>query len=447
MKKSNNFFLKPFKTFFILLLCNAFLISCETFIRGKEVILPGERVKVIPIQAYLLPERENFTTPALSGIKKNYNWSQPGGNPQNNVGHISFDNQFRTKWDVSIGAGSSKSGRLTATPIIIAGNIYTLDAESKITSFDIKSGKKIWEKSLVPDGEKKDMAFGGGIAADHGMILVTTAFGDIFALDPYNGNVIWNRNLGVPVRASPTSMNGYVYVMSVDNNIHCIDILTGDIKWNNNWFIESAGFLTSTNVAIDNNIVVVPYRSGELFAFNSINGNRLWADSLSKKNNLSSLAVIKDIIAKPVIVKDIVIASGHEGRTVALDLNTGYRLWEKGIASIQTPWVVGETLYMISSDKKLITLDINTGNIFWYKDLSLYEVNKKKANFIQYNGPLVANNKVLILSTDGKLIVLDAKNGEDLNTYDINRDFSITPIIVDDIIYLLSDDANLIALY
>jgi hypothetical protein len=34
-----------------------------------------------------------------------------------------------------------------------------------------------------------------------------------------------------------------------------------------------------------------------------------------------------------------------------------------------------------------------------------------------------------------------------LNTYDINRDFSITPIIVDDIIYLLSDDANLIALY
>jgi outer membrane protein assembly factor BamB len=79
--------------------------------------------------------------------------------------------------------------------------------------------------------------------------------------------------------------------------------------------------------------------------------------------------------------------------------------------------------------------------------LSLYETDKNKADFIQYNGPLVAGNKILILSSNGNLIVLDAKNGKDLNIYDINKDFYITPIIVDDIIYLLSDDANLIALY
>jgi len=300
---------------------------------------------------------------------------------------------------------------------------------------------------LVPDGEKKDMAFGGGIAADHGMILVSTAFGDIFALDPYNGNTIWNRNIGIPIRASPTSLNGHVYIISVDNSVHCLDILTGDIIWTYSWFVETAGFLSSTNVAVEKNIVIVPYRSGELFAFNTKNGNRLWADSLPKKNNLSSLAIIKDIIAKPVISNGIVIASGHEGRTIALDINTGYRLWEKNISSVETPWLAGDTLYIIDSNKKLMTLDINTGNVLWYKDLSIYEKNNKKAKFIKYNGPLVANHKVIILSSDGKLIILDAKNGKDLNIYDINKNFYITPIIVDDVIYLLSDDANLIALH
>jgi outer membrane protein assembly factor BamB len=447
MKKSNNFFSKLFITLFLLLLSSVFLVSCETFIRGKEFILPGERISIIPASEALLPKKENFILPTLSDVKKNYNWSQPGGNPQNNIGNISLDNTFRKKWEVSIGKGSSKSSRLTATPILIANKIYTLDAESKITSFEIESGKKIWEKSLAPAKENKSMGSGGGIAADHGMILVTTAFGDVFALDPLNGNIIWSRSIGVPIRASPTSMNGYVYVMTVDNNIHCIDILTGETIWSYSWFVESSGFLANTNVAVANNIVVVPYRSGELFAFNSTKGNRLWVDSLSKKNNLSSLSVIKDIIAKPIIAKDIVIATGHKGRTIALDLNTGYRLWEKNISSVQTPWVVGDVLYIISSDNKLIALDINTGNIFWYKDLSLYETDKNKADFIQYNGPLVAGNKILILSSNGNLIVLDAKNGKDLNIYDINKDFYITPIIVDDIIYLLSDDANLIALY
>ena len=132
-------------------------------------------------------------------------WDQPGGVASNAPGHLEFYGGLAAVWRADIGSGSSDEGRLSASPIVYRGKIYTLDRKGVVSAFSASSGKRIWRVSLAPQNEKGDEGFGGGLASGDGRIFVTTGFGIAVALNADNGAVEWTRNIGVPLRSSPTA--------------------------------------------------------------------------------------------------------------------------------------------------------------------------------------------------------------------------------------------------
>jgi outer membrane protein assembly factor BamB len=425
------------------------LSGCQTFddwMGTPEVPLPGERVPVSQASDALTVAGGELVGIQVPAPIENASWSQPGGNPANAPAHLLASGSLRKAWSSSAGTGSSGQGRLTAPPIVVGGRVFVLDAAATVTALSADGGQRAWRAALTPQGEDAEEGFGGGIAADFGRVIVATGFGEVFGLDPSTGQDLWSRDLGLPIRSSPTAANGRVYIVTVNNEVHCLDIETGEVVWDFRRYSDDAGVLANTSPAVDAGVVVVPYRSGELLAFDAATGKPLWGDALTRTGRQSAVAAINDIAGRPAIAGGTVYAVSHSGRLVAIDLKTGGRRWAKNVASTQTPWVAGDTVYVVTLDGTVSAIGAADGKARWVQRLPHFQDPESRKDPILYSGPVLAGGRLLVVSSTGELIAIAPETGQIAERTSIDEPFYIPPIVAGGTVYLLSDDATLIAL-
>lgn len=417
--------------------------AIDNIFREPEVILPGERIAVSTDANALLAEGGVISIPVAVS---NSSWAQPGGAASNAPGHLATRSTLSRAWSTDAGDGSSSDGKLTASPIVVAGRVYVLDASAHVSAISSSSGKRIWRVNLTPEGENSEEGYGGGVTADFGRIVAATGFGEVYGLDPPNGRKLWSRNLGLPIRAAPTAANGRVYVVTVNNEVHALDIETGELVWDFRRYSESAGVLANTSPAVEGNTVVVPYKSGELLAFDTETGKPKWGDALTRTGRYSSVGAINDIAGRPAIYGGLVYAVSHSGRLVAIDLKSGRRVWSKNVASTQTPWVAGDTVFVVTTGAEVVALNRNDGTIVWVRKLALWGDPEDKEDRIVYSGPVLAGGRLLLVSSTGKIIALQPETGSVANETGSGSAFFIPPVVANGSVYLLSDNAQLIAM-
>lgn len=416
------------------------LTSCESLIRGKEDILPGQRESIL-----LSPELPEISgqqhTINIPNPKNSSNWFAPLKNTSNNLGNLSYSGDFIENWSEDIGVGTSKDNVLTVAPILIDNIIFVVDSENKISALNASNGTIIWSKGLYPEQEEPKVGFGGGLFANSGMIFYANGFGELYALDPYSGDIIWKKDLGIPIRSAPIANNSAVYVLNIDNQIQSFDIQSGDLIWDYSWFSDSAGFIQSSSMALNKNTIIVPYRSGEIFVFNASNGRRVWADSINRKNVQNSLSQIKDIVASPVINNEYIVTVGSNGRVIANNIESGFRIWELAISSSITPLLIGDYMYLLGNDNILFAITLDKGEIVWMKDLKQEYEFKKNEGFISM---LMINNNIYFFSSNGSYMVVSPENGE-ISNIETNKfsDMSVPPIVVNNNLYVISDNGEL----
>src|SRR5690606_18391293 len=162
-----------------------------------DIILPGERVAVIPSDQPLEADPGASQNPVVvPAAYTNTDWSQPGGSPSNALQHLALGGKLSRLWRSSAGSGSSSQGRLTASPIIVGNRAYTLDTEATVHAFDIANGSRLWRTALTPEDEESEEGYGGGLAASDGRIFAAIGFGHVVAIDPATGNRLWDKSLG-----------------------------------------------------------------------------------------------------------------------------------------------------------------------------------------------------------------------------------------------------------
>ncbi|MEL7543236.1 MAG: PQQ-binding-like beta-propeller repeat protein, partial [Pseudomonadota bacterium] len=207
------------------------LASLNPF-KEEEVRLPGKRVSVLGGEAAVGSDLSSGGAPlAVPAAAPNADWSQPGGTASNAPGHLQLGASIKTAWRASAGRGSSSYGKLTASPIVYAGRVYTLDAYGALTAFSASGGKQAWRFSLAPEHENAEEGYGGGLAANDGVVFAATGFGTVVAVDARTGKKRWDVNLGVPARNSPTAAAGKVFVSTIDGRFHALSALDGRAVW------------------------------------------------------------------------------------------------------------------------------------------------------------------------------------------------------------------------
>ncbi len=375
-------------------------------------------------------------------------WPQAGGVPNHAMHHLSAKGPLNRLWQVNVGRGSSDNGQLLSPPVVAAGMVYTMDVEGRVEAHDAETGKAAWNVKLAPanKGDEGDGMSGGGIGYGDGRIFATTGFAEVIALDAASGREIWRRTLNGPMRAAPTIYQGRVFAVTIANEMHALDARDGKTLWSHVGITESAGLLGGASPAADGSIVIAPFSSGEIVALRVENGRPVWSDSLIALRRTDPISTLAHVRGRPVIDRDRVIATANSGRTVAIDLRTGSRLWERPVGSAYGPWVAGDFIYLLSNSGELVCLARRNGGVRWVRALQRYTNEEDKEGPIFWSGLALAGDRLLVGSSHGELWSVSPYTGRLLGRIDVGAPVFLAPVVAKDTVYVLTDDAKLVAL-
>ena len=407
--------------------------------------LPGKRVSVLNLERQIQPDPSiQEVDVRLPQPVVNPSWPEAGGYPTHAMHHLALGDRVRQAWSRSFGEGNSRSGQVLAAPVIENGRIFTMDAESVVTAFDAGNGRRLWKFDTQPK-KSNTTTFGGGVAALGGRVYVATGYAEILALDARTGKPLWRRGVPGPLHAAPTVADGRVFVVTVENQLEVLAADDGRILWTHNGLPETAGLLGGSSPAVEGDIVVVPYSSGEIFALRAENGRVLWTDNLASARSLDALTALADIRGRPVIDHGLVFAISHSGRMVAIDLRTGDRVWEQDIGGSYTPWVAGDFVYVLTNDESVVCLTRREGKIKWVLDLPRYENEEKKKGVLDWSGPVLASDRLIVLASNGDAISISPYNGKPLGRIVFSDGSYVAPVLANRTLYIVTQGADLIA--
>ncbi len=426
--------------------------------KEKPEPIPGRRIPVLP-QAERIPgELADASAPiVLPQPVLNEDWSQPGGTPNNAIGHLALSSSVREAWSASAGSGSSALGRITASPIVYGGRVFTLDAEGKVTAFSTSGGSQLWRQSLEPTppqtasassgfnfstssifslGGSDGGGYGGGLAADNGRLYGASGFGAVIAMDPATGKRLWEKNLGAPVRSSPTAAADRVFVLTAEGRFFCLSGVDGQELWSSRGLPQQASLSLNASPAVDSEIVAVPYPSGDVIGLKVLDGSPVWSESLTRTRTSSQFASLTDA-ARPAIENGIVYAIGHAGRMVATNARSGERIWSINAPGTQMPWVAGESVFIIDTSGQILAVAKRDGKVQWTAKLPASGT---------WSGPVLANKALWAVSSKGTLVSVDAMTGRVLAQQSLSAGSYVAPVVAGGRMYILTDTARLIAL-
>ena len=176
------------------------------------------------------------------------------------------------------------------------------------------------------------------------------------------------------------------------------------------------------------------------------NGTPVWTDQLTRTGTVTSLSALNDIAGRPVIDRDRVFAISHSGRMVSIDLRTGERIWTRDIGGVQTPWVAGDFVFLVTSSQEVLAISRRDGRIRWITPLQRWRNPERRSDPVEWSGPVLVSERLVLVSSRGEAVMLSPETGEVLGNLSIPGPSMIAPVVANETVYVLTDDARLTAL-
>ena len=410
-----------------------------------DVKLRGKREPVTAILtdggAQLNAPQENqsrsFEAPAQ---KNNLSWPQGHGTPKTRTTHPALAAALAKAWSASIGRGDRQRARISADPIVVDGMIVTLDSQSVLVATSA-SGARLWSLDLTPVGEQSGEADGGGIASGGGRIYVTTGYGEMAAVDPKTGEKIWSQSLMALAAGRPA----YSYVVSGGATSWAVEADNGRVRWQVDGLSDLNMRRGSTGPAVSDKLVLFGYGSGDVQAAFRKGGLVLWTATLAGARSGQAISTIGGIGASPVISGKRVYAANASGRLVAMNLDSGARLWTAPHGALTPLWVAGGSVFLINDIGQLVRVDARNGQTIWAVDLPTDKTSLswRSTEVIAHHGPILAGGRLIVASGDGLLRQFDPVSGEELEAIKIPGGATTSPVVADGVLYVVSKNGKL----
>lgn len=421
------------------------LAGCDWFGEAEAPPLPGERIPVLTFENVVQPDVAVADLPVvLPRPYINPGWPQAGGYPTHALYHLQLDGALRRLWRVDIGDGVSSGNRLLPQPVVADGRVFTLDTDSQLSAYDVQTGERQWRIDVEPE-DIDDDALGGGLGYDGGLLFVVNGFAELLAVEGSSGLTLWRVPLVSPVRGSPTISAGRVLVTTIDNQLQAFDSRSGRQVWLHSGVTESAGLLGGASPATDGETVIVPYSSGEVFALSLTNGRTLWNDNIVAARRVDAQTTITDIRGHPVIDREQVVVLGHNDQMVALDLATGTRVWDREIGGVSMPWAGGDFYFILTNNSEVVAVTRSGGQIRWIRPLPRHEDESNQQDRIVWTGPVLASNRLILVGSHGLAYSLSPYDGRILGALELPAGVRVMPMVANNILLILTDDGRLLA--
>lgn len=426
------------------LLCGTAAAALLAACGEEEIILRGEREDIRPETSIEVVNQSRAI--ALPQQSANASWTQGHGAEATRIAHPALSAAPQQIWSASIGAGDSRRQRITAAPVVGGGRIYTLDSDAKVSAVS-PQGQVIWQSKLIPAADDEGQATGGGLAFADGVLFISSGFGVLTALDAADGSLIWRQELEATGSGQPRVSGGLVYLVAGDDTGWAVNAKDGRIAWQIAASPSPANILGAPAPVVTRDLAIFAFGSGDLIATFRRGGLRRWSASVSGRRTGQTLARISDVTGAPVVSGNRLYAGNNSGRTVAIDLETGDRLWTTREGATGPAWPAGNSLFQVSDRHQLLRLDAGSGEVIWAVDLPGYVKDKpgKRGRIHVHHGPILAGGQVIVASNDGQLRFFNPDDGSLTRTVDVPGGATTPPVVAGSTLYVVSSKGDLLA--
>ncbi len=412
----------------LLFMISLSLLSCA----NDGPVLPGERQSVLPTFSDISVDQNASNEVVLSNTQTiNSDATHAGGNERHSGGNLSLLFPLSLSWS-AVTKGIKDNTVDLPQPIIASERVFSIDGDSKLHAFNLATGKLLWSFSLDPQSDDPTPGIKGGISYRNGVIVAHSGRENLYALDVNTGSVIWQKTLDESLRGGPTlSELNSVIVTDLDGQVYVFTLSDGTLIWQRSGFpVDTVVYGTSSPAIIDQNLIVSG-QAGEIAIYNMLSGVLLWADSLASFNPRTPLERLGDIRAFAATDEKNAYFISQSGRMSAFEVNSGIELWAKPLSGIEMPWIVENTVFVVTIDGRLIALRKSDGAVRWLTELpgAIPKGIAATKDLPRYIGPVVANGEVLIIQKTGKLYRFDADSGKLISKSNLTSQIT-TPIQV-----------------
>lgn len=417
----------------------------------REPVLEGVRqdprtavIGTEPEPGALAPKAVVAQPIALPPAQGNADWTARAGNGAHHIAHVALPGPLSPIWIASIGTGDGRKNRISADPVVAGGRIFTLDANATVTATGT-NGATLWQVDLTPPADRAGEASGGGIAFGEGRVFVTTGFGELVAVDPATGGIVWRQRLDAAVGGAPAVSDGRVYVVARDASAWAVRASDGRVEWTLPGTPSAAGVMGVAAPAVDARQVIFPFSSGQMVAVAKDSGTGLWGAQVAGQRRGRAYAAYSDLTGDPVIADGVVYAGTSAGRLSAVNADTGLTLWSARDGALSPVAVAGGSVFMVNDEDQLVRLDASTGEEIWRVDMPYFtkDKDKRRRAIVAHYGPLLAGGRLVVASSDGLIRSFDPASGSLVASVELPGGAASAPAVAGGVLYVVTKDGKL----
>ncbi|MCC5791817.1 MAG: outer membrane protein assembly factor BamB [Legionellaceae bacterium] len=223
------------------------------------------------------------------------------------------------------------------------------------------------------------------------------------------------KNWSVPVggaaktasysKMSPLITSNHIYTVSMDGVVNAIEKNSGKLIWSKRL---PASIVSGPSVG--NGYVAVTTGHSDIVLLKQDNGEQVW-----------KVTVASEVLGKPLITKDALIAKTVDGNLSAFHLSSGKKRWNvhhgapnlilKGSSS---PILLPQNRVLTGyADGKLDVVELETGRLLWQRSIAYASGASDVERLVDIDAnPLVEGDTVYLASYQGYIAALSLGNGE-----------------------------------
>lgn len=369
-----------------------------------------------------MQRREFLSGMALALAGASHSWTWAGAEPPKDDSWASFRNGpqqlgvARSKlpekpqllWKKSCG---NKDAMVPATAAIANGRVYVPSLNGTVTCFDLKTGGPVWKKPYQSRPTTKPDEFIPGFKAPITVTADSVYVGDeegvFHAINRETGEKRWTFESGAEILSAATPFEDTILFGSYDSNLYCLRMGDGTKAWQ---------FTTQDRVNGS------PAVSGHYTFVTGCDAHLRVVDCRTGKEE-SAMELGSYVIASPAVLGDMLYVGNHGAEVLAIDWRKKQIVWTYKDPDREFPYhssaaVTDKHVIVGGHDKRVHCINRQTGKKVWTFST------RAKVN----SSPVVVDNRIFVGSDDGTLYGL-SMDGKEIFRHVDGRPFSASPAV------------------
>jgi len=330
------------------------------------------------------------------------------GNSCANIGRVRQDSapdeRLALAWTVQT------EGAINHPPLIVGDIVIVISSSAPLLALDLQTGSELWR--FAPAQGVWERAY----ASDGKRVFVGLKDKSLATLDISNGELLWQKDLGINMQVPPLVSDGVLYAATAfvgpelkpevhgRSKVFALDAETGEELWT----FESDNYILQTPALNDNSLFVggnfydpIPIDEGghtRIYALDLETGSARWTYE-------SEDGFPKRLYA----TEQTLVFVGYQDFMNGVDAVTGELRWRFDTGN-WTPSFLGaeDVVYFSSANTLVFALGSNTGEEIWQ-----FNIPEGTFNYL-LDAPVLLDGTLYFLTQQGDFFALDAASGKAL---------------------------------